>query len=105
MAKKKRKTKPARKLTERVNLRVTEEEYALLERASESDERIVEAISTVVAFSMLQSDRVEQKLLAIAESAQDAIIMIDDSGLAVHWNSASEKITGYSKMKTLKALK
>lgn len=37
--KQKQKRKDAKKLTERVNMRVTEEEYVLLELASEQDER------------------------------------------------------------------
>ena len=39
MAKKKSKQKQARKLTERVNLRLTKQEFALLEMASRKDER------------------------------------------------------------------
>jgi len=39
MAKKDKKSKPAAKLSERVNLRVTDKEYALLEEASSRDDR------------------------------------------------------------------
>lgn len=39
MAKRKAKKKDSKKLTERVNLRVTEKEYDLLERASSKDDR------------------------------------------------------------------
>jgi uncharacterized protein (DUF1778 family) len=40
MAKKKRKQKrKASKLTERINLRVTNDEYAMLEQASQKDDR------------------------------------------------------------------
>ena len=39
MAKRKAAKKQDKKLTERVNLRVTEKEYALLEQASGKDER------------------------------------------------------------------
>ena len=39
MAKQKQKRKQKQKLTERINLRVKEDEYALLEMASQHDER------------------------------------------------------------------
>ena len=39
MAKRKPKQKETKKLTERINLRVTEKEYALLELASRKDDR------------------------------------------------------------------
>ena len=39
MAKRKPKSKDVKKLTERINLRVTEKEYALLELASRKDDR------------------------------------------------------------------
>ena len=39
MAKRKTKKQQAKKLTERVNLRVSDKEYALLEQASRKDER------------------------------------------------------------------
>jgi uncharacterized protein (DUF1778 family) len=39
MAKRNPKSKDSKKLTERINLRVTEKEYALLELASEKDDR------------------------------------------------------------------
>ncbi|WP_182869936.1 hypothetical protein [Stieleria mannarensis] len=39
MAKRKSKQKPTKKLTERVNLRVTEKELELLELAAEDDDR------------------------------------------------------------------
>ncbi len=39
MAKRKSSQKQTKKLTERVNLRVTEKEYALLERAASREER------------------------------------------------------------------
>ncbi|QDV42398.1 hypothetical protein Enr13x_22430 [Stieleria neptunia] len=39
MAKQKSKQKPTKKLTERINLRVTEKELELLELASENDDR------------------------------------------------------------------
>ncbi len=39
MAKQKPKQKDTKRLTERINLRVTEKEYALLELASQKDER------------------------------------------------------------------
>lgn len=39
MAKRKVKQKDSKKLTERINLRVTEKEFALLEQASSSEDR------------------------------------------------------------------
>ena len=39
MAKRKPKPKDSKKLSERINLRVTEKEYALFEQASEKDDR------------------------------------------------------------------
>ena len=39
MAKRKSKSKDVKKLTKRINLRVTEKEYALLELASRKDDR------------------------------------------------------------------
>jgi PAS domain S-box-containing protein len=38
----------------------------------------------------------EQKFSVIAESAKDAIVMIDDSGRVVYWNRAAEQILGYT---------
>ena len=37
----------------------------------------------------------EQKLGAICDVAQDAIIMMDSDGKAIHWNPAAEKMFGY----------
>ena len=38
----------------------------------------------------------EEKFRVIAESALDAVILIDDQGKVVYWNSSAEKIFGYS---------
>ncbi len=39
----------------------------------------------------------EEKFRSISDSAQDAIIMIDNDGRVTFWNAAAEKIFGYSK--------
>jgi signal transduction histidine kinase len=39
---------------------------------------------------------IEEKFRAIAASAQDGIVMMDHEGLVSYWNSAAEKIFGYS---------
>ena len=38
----------------------------------------------------------EEKFRSISNSAQDAIIMIDNDGLVTFWNAAAEKIFGYT---------
>ncbi len=38
----------------------------------------------------------EQKFRAISNSAQDAIVMIDENGLITFWNPAAERIFGYT---------
>ena len=43
----------------------------------------------------------EQKFSAIADSAQDAIIMIDSAGDVVYWNPAASLITGYDRQEAI----
>ncbi len=43
----------------------------------------------------------EEIFRMISISAQDAIIIIDSSGLVTHWNPAAEKILGYSEIEIL----
>ncbi|MGV8118453.1 MAG: response regulator [Candidatus Xenobiia bacterium LiM19] len=43
----------------------------------------------------------EEIFRMISISAQDAIIMVDNSGLITHWNPAAEKILGYSEVEIL----
>ena len=43
----------------------------------------------------------EEIFRMISISAQDAIIMVDSSGLITHWNPAAEKILGYSDVEIL----
>jgi len=43
----------------------------------------------------------EEKFRSISDSAQDAIIMIDNDGLVSFWNAAAEKIFGYAKEEIL----
>ncbi len=38
----------------------------------------------------------EERMRAIASSAQDAIIMLDEAGLVTYWNAAAERIFGWS---------
>jgi PAS domain S-box-containing protein len=44
----------------------------------------------------------ERKIRAITDSAQDAIIMIDNNGDISYWNDAALKIFGYSKEEVIK---
>ncbi|MDU0457814.1 MAG: PAS domain S-box protein [Geobacteraceae bacterium] len=43
----------------------------------------------------------EEKFRSISDSAQDAIIMIDNDGLVTFWNAAAETIFGYTKEEIL----
>jgi len=58
----------------------------------------------VVGHDLTERKRAEQALQesesrfrAITESAQDAILMMDNQGKLVFWNSAAERVFGYSK--------
>jgi len=44
----------------------------------------------------------EEKLRRITESAQDAIIMMDDQGKVSFWNEAAERIFGYSRQEMMR---
>jgi PAS domain S-box-containing protein len=43
----------------------------------------------------------DEVLAAISESTQDAIVMIDSKGMVTHWNSAAERIFGYTREEAL----
>ena len=43
----------------------------------------------------------EERFRSVAESASDAIISVDDAGKIIFWNTAAEKVFGYSAEETL----
>jgi PAS domain S-box-containing protein len=43
----------------------------------------------------------EQTIRTITDSAQDAVVMVDDGGLVSYWNPAAERILGWSKNEAL----
>lgn len=43
----------------------------------------------------------EERTMAISQSSQDAIVMIDSKGLVIHWNPAAEQLFGYSESQVM----
>jgi len=71
----------------------TQAELSALNKTLE--QRVVER-TQVLNMEIARRRESEQKFSVIAESAQDAIIMINDSGNVVYWNRAAEQIIGYA---------
>ena len=77
--------------TEKLSYRVSELETKrqnLEERAGEHTQEI-----SIVNAALRQS---EEKFRAIAQSARDAIILMDEHGNVAYWNPAGENLFGYS---------
>ncbi|MEQ8224756.1 MAG: PAS domain S-box protein, partial [Candidatus Eremiobacterota bacterium] len=66
-------------------------EYVLCSAEDITDRKLVEKV-------LMESEEIFRM---ISISAQDAIIIIDSSGLVTHWNPAAEKILGYSEIEIL----
>ncbi len=66
-------------------------EYVVCSAEDITDRKLVEKV-------LMESEEVFRM---ISISAQDAIIIIDSSGLVTHWNPAAEKILGYSEIEIL----
>lgn len=54
-----------------------------------------EELEAKVAERTLEVKQSEERFHGLADSAQDAIIMMDDSGRLTYWNAAAERIFGY----------
>lgn len=86
----------------KVEVCYTEEKPELDEGPFLNEERnLIDAIGILLG-GFIQKQKVESSLIeseerfrAISESAQDAIIMIDEAGNVSYWNKAAEKIFGY----------
>lgn len=50
---------------------------------------------------LVQSERAERKFQSLVESAQDAIIVSDASGIIKQWNSGAAKIFGYAESEAI----
>ena len=68
-----------------------EVEYVICSAEDITDKRLIEKV-------IRES---EELFRMINISAQDAIIMVDSSGLITHWNPAAERILGYSEVEIL----
>lgn len=55
----------------------------------------LEEVNKQLAQEMVERKESEERFKSIANTAQDAIIMIDNSGLITFWNSSAENIFGY----------
>lgn len=69
----------------------------LTARMAETDQCIITAVDITSRKQMEMELRLkEERYYAIAQSANDAIISINDKGIIVEWNFGAEKIFGYS---------
>ena len=62
------------------------------------------AVKEDVTESKLAADALaesEEKIRAMSEATQDAMVMIDDKGLVVFWNPAAERTFGYAREEVL----
>jgi two-component system sporulation sensor kinase A len=62
---------------------------------------ITEKYSSVAVLNLADVTKNEENFQEIANSLKDAIIIVDDKGKITYWNSAAEKIFGYSSAETL----
>lgn len=58
-----------------------------------------QSVVSLIDISLLK--QMEERFRLICSSMQDAIVMIDENGIICYWNSAAEKIFGYSKAEAL----
>lgn len=78
-----------------------EKAQAELSKLNQTLEQRISERTQVLKVEIEHRKHTEQKLSAITESAQEAIVMIDDEGRVVYWNRAAERITGYVRLEAL----
>ncbi len=85
---------PSRYVSVRTEITPIKEAQLVLERSRDELERLVQLRSGELA------ER-EEVLRSITNAAQDAVIMIDASGLVTYWNPGAEHMFGYSESEAM----
>jgi diguanylate cyclase (GGDEF)-like protein/PAS domain S-box-containing protein len=80
---------PSRYVSVRTDITQVKQAQLVLERSRDELEQLVQARSGELA------ER-EELLRSITKAAQDAVILIDHSGLVTYWNPAAERMFGYT---------
>lgn len=90
-------------LTEKIIGVLAVQSYTNRKAYTKKDQEILQIISSQISLSIERKDaeekeREKQELIdSITDSANDAIVVIDNDGQVVFWNPSAEKIFGYTK--------